>query len=128
MDCKFCGTENPDSAVFCKHCGKPMNGMFVCPVCGKESPADGAFCIYCGSRLAPQSAALLAVFAIILTVCAALLAQDVAFLAAEIYDLEGDPLSPFFTLPIIATVLSVLALTALIVYAALSTKKAPENA
>ena len=58
MDCKFCGTENPDSAVFCKHCGKPMNGMFVCPVCGKESPADGAFCIYCGSRLAPQSAAL----------------------------------------------------------------------
>ena len=73
-------------------------------------------------------AALLAVFAIILTVCAALLAQDVAFLAAEIYDLEGDPLSPFFTLPIIATVLSVLALTALIVYAALSTKKAPENA
>lgn len=58
MDCKFCGTENPDSAVFCKHCGKPMNGMFVCPVCGKQSPADGAFCIYCGSRLAPQSAAL----------------------------------------------------------------------
>ncbi len=58
MDCKFCGTENPDSAAFCKHCGKPMNGM----------------------------------------------------------------------LPIIATVLSVLALAALIVYAALPTKKTPENA
>lgn len=127
MDCKFCGTENPDSAVFCKHCGKPMNGMFVCPVCGKESPADGAFCIYCGSRLAPQSAAL-AVFAIVITVCSALLAQGVSYLWAKAEGLAMNAISPFFTLPIIATVLSVLALTALIVYAALSTKKTPENA
>ena len=41
---------------------------------------------------------------------------------------EKNDKNKFFTVPIIATVLSVLALTALIVYAALSTKKAPENA
>lgn len=55
MNCNFCGTENPESAVFCKHCGKPLNGMYVCPSCGQQSPADGAFCIHCGARLQPLS-------------------------------------------------------------------------
>ena len=41
---------------------------------------------------------------------------------------EKNDKNKFFTLPIIATVLSVLALAALIVYAALPAKKAPENA
>ena len=73
-------------------------------------------------------AALLAVFAIVITVCSALLAQGVSYLWAKAEGLAMNAISPFFTLPIIATVLSVLALAALIVYAALSTKKAPENA
>lgn len=57
MNCPFCQTENPDSAVYCKHCGKPMSGMLPCPTCGEEVPADGTFCIHCGARLAPAPAA-----------------------------------------------------------------------
>ena len=45
MICSFCGTENPESAVFCKHCGKQLSGLLSCPVCGEQSPADGDFCI-----------------------------------------------------------------------------------
>ena len=73
-------------------------------------------------------AALLAVFAIVITVCSALLAQGVSYLWAKAEGLAMNAISPFFTVPIIATVLSVLALAALIVYAALPAKKAPENA
>lgn len=57
MNCPFCQTENPDSAVYCKNCGKPMSGMLLCPTCGEEVPADGTFCIRCGARLAPAPAA-----------------------------------------------------------------------
>lgn len=57
MNCPFCQTENPDSAVYCKNCGKPMSGMLPCPTCGEEVPADGTFCIRCGARLAPAPAA-----------------------------------------------------------------------
>lgn len=57
MICSFCGTENPESAVFCKHCGKQLSGLLSCPVCGEQSPADGDFCIHCGTRLAPLPAA-----------------------------------------------------------------------
>ena len=51
MICPFCGTENAEDAVFCKHCGKPVSGTSVCPACGKQTPADGEFCIYCGTML-----------------------------------------------------------------------------
>lgn len=51
MNCPFCHAENPESAAFCKKCGKPMNGLLPCPVCGEQSPADGDFCIACGARL-----------------------------------------------------------------------------
>lgn len=51
MKCVFCGTDNPDGALFCKKCGKRQDGMATCPSCGKDTPADGDFCIYCGADL-----------------------------------------------------------------------------
>ena len=51
MKCVFCGTDNPDGALFCKKCGKRLDGMTTCPSCGKDTPADGDFCIYCGACL-----------------------------------------------------------------------------
>ena len=50
MNCKFCETENPDSAVYCKQCGKRIDGNTVCPVCHKLTP-DAVFCTECGARL-----------------------------------------------------------------------------
>lgn len=52
MDCKFCGVENPEDAIFCKSCGKRVDGTVTCPECGKTCAGDAAFCIYCGARLA----------------------------------------------------------------------------
>ena len=51
MNCKFCETENPDSAVYCKQCGKRIDGNTVCPVCHKLTPDDAVFCTECGARL-----------------------------------------------------------------------------
>ncbi|MCD8200458.1 MAG: zinc ribbon domain-containing protein [Clostridia bacterium] len=48
--CKHCGTENDDTAVFCKDCGKRVDGNTVCPTCGKMTE-DDTFCIYCGNPL-----------------------------------------------------------------------------
>lgn len=57
MDCKYCGTPNPEDAVFCKECGKRLDGMKVCPSCGKMIPEDGKFCLYCGFRMEPAAPA-----------------------------------------------------------------------
>ena len=38
MNCPFCNTENPESAKFCRHCGKPLNEDMV----GSSSEATGA--------------------------------------------------------------------------------------
>lgn len=51
MNCKFCETKNPDSAVYCKQCGKRIDGNAVCPVCHKLTPDDAVFCTECGARL-----------------------------------------------------------------------------
>lgn len=51
MDCQFCGTENPENAVYCKNCGKRIDGLTVCPVCNNLVPADGTYCTNCGARL-----------------------------------------------------------------------------
>lgn len=51
MNCKHCGTENPEEAVFCKHCGKRLDGEIFCTSCGKQLDGDSAFCIYCGQRI-----------------------------------------------------------------------------
>ena len=56
MDCKHCGTPNPEGAVFCMECGKRLDGMQVCPSCGKLVADEGKFCPFCGQRLAqPQT-------------------------------------------------------------------------
>lgn len=34
MNCQFCNAENVDDAVFCKECGKRIDGKTVCPACG----------------------------------------------------------------------------------------------
>lgn len=50
MQCGYCETENPENAVFCKKCGRQLDGMAVCCACGELTPADGEFCIHCGSN------------------------------------------------------------------------------
>lgn len=50
MICARCGQENQQDAVFCKKCGRRLDGNSICPTCGKLTPADGEYCIYCGSN------------------------------------------------------------------------------
>ena len=50
MQCKFCGVENPGDAIFCKSCGKHVDGTVTCPECGKTCEGEASFCIYCGAR------------------------------------------------------------------------------
>ena len=49
--CNNCHTENEEDAVFCKQCGKRLDGKVVCPDCGKLTPEDGCFCQNCGADL-----------------------------------------------------------------------------
>ena len=39
MKCSFCNTENPEGAVYCKHCGKPLAQDGACPHCETEQGA-----------------------------------------------------------------------------------------
>ena len=50
MNCKICGTDNPEDAVFCKACGKRLDGTAVCTACSASIPADSVFCPYCGTK------------------------------------------------------------------------------
>ncbi|MDE7330129.1 MAG: zinc ribbon domain-containing protein, partial [Clostridia bacterium] len=51
MICNQCGKDNTEDAVFCKYCGKRIDGMTVCPSCQKLIEDDSEFCIYCGHSL-----------------------------------------------------------------------------
>lgn len=53
MNCKNCGTENPDESVYCKSCGKRLDGATFCTSCGKQLASDSVFCNYCGKRIVP---------------------------------------------------------------------------
>lgn len=50
MNCKSCGRENAENAVFCKYCGKRMDGMKLCPNCKNQIEEDSEFCIHCGAK------------------------------------------------------------------------------
>ncbi len=51
MICKHCQAENADDAVFCKNCGKRLDGMIECPECKALNPEDSRFCKNCGKLL-----------------------------------------------------------------------------
>lgn len=47
-NCKACGAEIDDNAVFCPKCGKRQDGKKVCANCGALVEEDAKFCPYCG--------------------------------------------------------------------------------
>ncbi|MDE7264669.1 MAG: zinc ribbon domain-containing protein [Clostridia bacterium] len=54
MECKFCGRELEDDAVYCFYCGKRLDGKKPCPSCKALLPEDGIFCGKCGKRVEPE--------------------------------------------------------------------------
>lgn len=50
MNCQFCNAENADDAVFCKECGKRIDGKTICPACGQTTEI-GTYCNRCGASL-----------------------------------------------------------------------------
>lgn len=51
MICKKCSAENPEEAVFCRNCGKRLDGKVNCPSCGTMNEDDSNFYIHCGAKL-----------------------------------------------------------------------------
>ena len=46
MQCHRCGTDNPDTAKFCRNCGAGL--ALACAHCGQPIAADDRFCAHCG--------------------------------------------------------------------------------
>ncbi len=53
MSCPQCGTENPEGARFCFHCGSKLAA--VCPQCDATLPPQGRFCPHCGAQVSAPS-------------------------------------------------------------------------
>jgi hypothetical protein len=53
MKCPKCQSENPEGSAFCRRCGQPLAGEFICHV----NLADSVFCNKCGQPLGAQQAA-----------------------------------------------------------------------
>ena len=51
MECLACKTTNNDDALFCKHCGKRLDGKQSCPSCGADNDFDALFCNKCGAPM-----------------------------------------------------------------------------
>jgi len=49
MICPQCGTENPEGAIFCLHCGARL--ALACRQCNTELPPEARFCFACGAEL-----------------------------------------------------------------------------
>ena len=54
MQCIFCETQNPEGALFCKKCGRRLDGMSLCAACGKTAwvpfqprPEQLVYCAKC---------------------------------------------------------------------------------
>ena len=55
MNCKYCGTVNSEEAIYCKMCGKRLDGKQICKSCGAENDEDALYCIKCGTPFAQTS-------------------------------------------------------------------------
>jgi len=55
MNCRACGTENPEGVAFCINCGTPF--AEACAVCGAARVGSARFCGNCGTRF-PDAAQL----------------------------------------------------------------------
>lgn len=54
-NCKNCGWENSDDALYCGKCGSKLApDSIACPACGAENSADMNFCGKCGAKLVPE--------------------------------------------------------------------------
>ena len=53
MNCSGCQAALPDDAVFCGHCGSPLQVTHTCSRCGRTNPAGMRFCLGCGQPIAP---------------------------------------------------------------------------
>lgn len=51
MNCKRCGAQIVDDAIFCSMCGARVDGKKICRNCGREIASESLFCAYCGKRL-----------------------------------------------------------------------------
>lgn len=51
MECKNCGAENIEHAIFCAKCGTRIDGKRACPSCGKLNAEENVYCNFCGIRL-----------------------------------------------------------------------------
>lgn len=49
MICKNCNSHNPDTAIFCNHCGERL--INLCPSCKEQLPQGAMFCHKCGTRI-----------------------------------------------------------------------------
>ncbi len=50
MKCHECNTTNPESALFCAHCGAKLHTM-ECAVCGADNSRHDTYCMACGAEL-----------------------------------------------------------------------------
>jgi len=50
MKCEGCGSELPEEATFCPHCGRTAKAPFGCKNCGAALTADTKFCPKCGAK------------------------------------------------------------------------------
>ncbi len=51
MQCKKCGKEEVDGAIYCSGCGARLDGKIPCKSCGELNAGDNAYCIFCGTRM-----------------------------------------------------------------------------